>query len=731
MLGQYEPVKAREPRYSQSSVGTIHGSMGQSWSVVTWGGFLIVGLLSILVIMTGVSAEGAENVTMHPDIIPANGVSNGDVVTISVEVRNPTSKGLSGVLRMELQDNPVVTRSISIPSYSSNTHHLSAPVHFENYQARTLLVQLSIGGRIVMNSHSQLFTLNSDTKDTRVFIIDRMGGSISGLDGSIVKSAGRYTDSEIATTSLSASLMPDSVHGYSAAHTVVIYRPPTTYLTQDQKDALGAYVMQGGKLILFTGIDHEKVEENFAPFLPGDATGLELQVPSVIRMTSNESMSSFTTFQNEMANVDHAIARYDLGHGWSSILEANGSSYLATRDYGKGRIMLYTFSIGDLTDSNFSLYDKRVIVTESVKYIVGSGYDPVDDRNVLTMPWEQGGRNYIRSNILVGSLPEIYTPPVSIPTVILLIYFVAVGPGTFYYLKGRSREEAYIYILPLVVLIFSILIIAGISMVRDVDTVLHQVGVVQFDEGASSGLVTTYGYLYSGDNFHTSLSWHSPTMVHSVMESPMYEESYGYYSDDTVMRPRTSWSDQPRLHATGLDSIKVSGSKIVLDSILVQADATYFSTSTFVDASMGLEGHIEGDELVLTNSGERRLEDVILMYISPGVSTMKANHRLDDISSGKTVRLSISDITDSGTTILLRPDISNAIDEYEQSLLMAEIYDGMDDIGRLEEGSTVYVIFRFAHGVERDNIAGEPGTDPDVSESYYIGCVRLELEGVP
>lgn len=436
-------------------------------------GRLLLGIITALLILTGMpttsyaeeSDKDVENneftVTVEAGL---DGIAvEGKSMPVTVTISN-VGKDFSGILRVTIpasysQKSLAYEKSVAIPSGGTKSISMLLPdinvaaflrIELENERGKILYSQQEKISTIVVGQNAVIGILSSDYSGLNYF------------DGASINTNNGIVSSKI--IQLTADNIPDTGEGLSSCHYIIIDNYNTSQLSENQRNAIAAWVSNGGMLILGTGSKASVVLEGFRDTLCPVTTG----------GLAKRDMQLINGYSGEAVSVDAVELTAE---GWQDIQGdiAYGASALQC-GYGNGTVLVLSY---DLTMEPISSWSERDLLASGILEHAGNanthysmiyGGDEIYDEYRMENAVNGVDRNKIPNALLYAG--------------VFLVYVICIGPVAYLILKAKDKREKMWIVMPAISLAFTI-VVYGTSMIYQIHKpFVDAVSIVEFNNGS-------------------------------------------------------------------------------------------------------------------------------------------------------------------------------------------------------------------------------------------------------
>lgn len=369
--------------------------------------------------------------------------------------------------------------------------------------AQAVRVRLTDGARDLANQSVQL-TVERNI-NYLVGVIAPRSEAFAALGGLTLNSAvdeqaamlgGQQLARTITRIPMSLSDIPDRPEGLRLLDALILSGVDTSELTPDQKQALQAWVEQGGRLILGGGAGAARLLNG----LPEALTEGWLPIDSPTEISLLDALGEFG---EQAVRVPGPFTAAWPAAG-RALIEQDDRVLLAERLQGKGHV---NYAALDLSGSPFDAWAGAAAFWAKL-LTPGSAYP-------INTPPDAAPR-LLRANSLyyaLQNLPVLELPSIDWLAGLLAVYIVLVGPVNYFILrKTRRLAWGWITILGLT-LLFSAGTFAFGSSIRGGDVIINQISMLVFDARGIASPVQSYVGIFSPDRGAYTLNFPGRALV--------------------------------------------------------------------------------------------------------------------------------------------------------------------------------------------------------------------------
>lgn len=386
----------------------------------------------------------------------------GKAMPVTVTISN-AGKDFSGILRITIpasydQKSLAYEKAVAIPSGGTKSISMLLPdidtsaflrIELENEKGKILYSQQEKYTSIVVGESVVVGILSSDYSGLNYF------------DGASVSTSNGMASAKI--IQLTADNIPDVGEGLGACHYILIDNYNTSQLSEEQRNAIAAWVSNGGMLIMGTGSKASVVLEGFRDSLcPVTAGSLEKRDMLLVNGISGEAVT-----------VDSIGLTAD---GWQDIqgdIAVGASAWKC--GYGNGSVLILSY---DLAMEPISSWNERELLAAGI--LGNAGNDNIYssmfyDKSEIYDTW--------RLDTAVNGVDRNKIPNALLYAGVFLVYVICIGPVAYLVLKAKDKREKMWFVMPAVALVFTIAVYATSMIYRIHKPFIDAVSIVEFNNG--------------------------------------------------------------------------------------------------------------------------------------------------------------------------------------------------------------------------------------------------------
>lgn len=386
----------------------------------------------------------------------------GKAMPVTVTISN-TGKDFSGILRIAIpasysQKSLAYEKVVAIPSGGTKSISMLLPdidtsaflrIELENEKGKILYSQQEKYTSIVVGQNVVVGILSSDYSGLNYF------------DGASVSTSNGMLSAKI--IQLTADNIPDLGEGLGTCHYILIDNYNTSQLSEEQRNAIAAWVSNGGMLIMGTGSKASVVLEGFRDSLCPVTTGsLEKRDMQLVNGISGEAIS-----------VDSIGLTAD---GWQDIQGDIAVGAAAWKcGYGNGSVLILSY---DLAMEPISSWNERELLASGILGNAGNDniyHSMIYENSEVYDTW--------RLENAVNGVDRNKIPNALLYAGVFLVYVICMGPVAYLVLKAKDKREKMWFVMPAVALVFTIVVYATSMLYRIHKPFIDAVSIVEFNNG--------------------------------------------------------------------------------------------------------------------------------------------------------------------------------------------------------------------------------------------------------
>lgn len=514
-------------------------------------------------------------------------VVEGKSMPVTVTVGNFSGVDVSGILRITLpstydHNSLAYERAVAIPNGGEKSISFLLPkmdtsfirVELENERKKILFS---------IQEKPQILTVGQNA------VVGILSNDYSGLnyfDGAAIDTISGITSAKI--IQLTADNIPETGEGLSTCHYILIDQYNTSQLSEKQRNAIAAWVSNGGMLILGTGSKASVVLEGFqdslCPLTPGELTKQD--------MTLMNSVNGETKSVDSVALNQAGVAMQDAG--WQDVeggIATGGSAWLA--GYGAGTVLVLSY---DLAMEPITSWNEKGILAANILANAGNEdiydtmlYGGVTQYNYDGYQMEESVRGVDRNKV---PNPLLYAG-------VYLVYVICIGPVAYLILKAKDKREKMWLVMPVIAFGFTIVVFATSMLYRIHKPFIGSVAIVEY----SNGPINTRNYM----------SVRSPKGKEYVIDFADGYQSMQTWADDYMGYSNVGTTDYTcavRQEGTAV-SLYVKQTKAFEEQNLMTQKEEFQVGSGF---ATNLTCDLSGFEGTITNNTGYDLQNVVACY---------------------------------------------------------------------------------------------------------------------
>jgi hypothetical protein len=228
---------------------------------------------------------------------------------------------------------------------------------------------------------------------------------------------------------------PDRAQGWKALDALVISNVDTGTFTPEQKQALGLWLGNGGKLFVTGGIHWQETTAGLKDFLPVEVTSTK-NVPDLSALSAYIKDST-------LLEQEAILATGKLQEGANVLVKQDGIPLLVERQIGYGKVFYLA------ADPNLQPLSDWGGMKEIYSHLLA-----FKSPRAL---WADASWDAYQANNALAALPELALPSYIYVCCWLGIYILVIGPVNYLILRRIKRTELAWVTVPVLVILFSCL----------------------------------------------------------------------------------------------------------------------------------------------------------------------------------------------------------------------------------------------------------------------------------
>jgi hypothetical protein len=538
---------------------------------------LLLGILTALSGTASATAQGQPAIVVEVLAGYEGAYRLGEWFPVVVTVAND-GPDVRGVLEWRFAgrpDEPTFQRTIDLPRGSRKRVTLDV---FARDLVHSGQLRLLDGSTVLAEQTQKLEAVDQDR--FLIGVVSSDPALLNSLNALTLPSLGGA-----AVRHLTPAALPERPAALRSVNALFFHDVDTAALTPAQRDALAIWVGVGGQLVVSGGSAGQRTADGLADLLPVQLTGVVAQgdLTPLGQIAGSDLPTSATT------TLSAAQAR----DGATSLLP------------GQDLVFRWSRGAGTVTFTTFDLAGLRGWAGEPKLW--GRLLAPLD---VLAPGFDARQR---RLNLLQSALqqPSLGLPSAWALLAFLIGYIIVVGPLNYLVLRRLQRLEWAWLTVPATVLVFAVgLYVIGFGL-RDGQSQLNQVAIVQGSEGDSRGLATAFVGLFSPRRTSYTLAFPIETMVSEAR----------------------TWNDLSNEIAVA----RQGDTGVEVPDVLVDVGSfRTFMAEGAVNVSLSIQSDLRSDTSQVAgqirNTGSQALEDALIVrgtaYQTLGTISPGASHRV-------------------------------------------------------------------------------------------------------
>lgn len=371
------------------------------------------------------------------------------------------------VIRLENTGAPFTGALVIRPERSRGlTNPVTTPVELPADTSRTYTLYVSLRSftdllRVELFTPEGLVAAESEAQMSVILPRERLYVRVSdSFAANIDLSTAAATGQLVAQANLAPDSLPDHPAGLEAIDILILNRARTEGLTTAQRDALRAWVVRGGHLMVAAGAEAEATTAGVLPLLP--------VIPAQPRtLTDFSPLAALAAQPTAPTATASTIASGALQDGAQALaLTSDGQILVARRTLGSGTVDYLAF---DPTAAPFDTWAGLPSFWQTLA--------------ISTAPrpsWSSGFVNLTQGYQALEILPGVTVlPEVTAMIVFLIAYVLLIGPINYFILSRINRRELAWLTIPALILGFTAIAWATGFNLRGEEVILSRLTVVE------------------------------------------------------------------------------------------------------------------------------------------------------------------------------------------------------------------------------------------------------------
>lgn len=415
------------------------------------------------------------------------------------------------------------------------------------------------------------------------------------------------------TIKLDEKNLPNDFFSFKAFDIIIINNYDTSKLSKDQYKVLKQWVMDGGTLIVGTGVNHSKTLGIFKDdFIQGNIFDVKkINTSKIYNLATNGD-------NNNGVNLD--VLSIDVKDG-KTILEDNGVKLVQTISKGKGVAALVAFDLGQ---PPFIGWNNNTNFSVKLMGIVNPNLSAMNDVNVKNMGQQDLAYG---ANEALNLFSEIASARPSSFYLILFIYVLVVAPLSYIVLKKIDKRELMWVTVPIIAVIFGFIVFLSGSNTRLREITTNMFSTISMDmEGKAT--VNTYAGVFSPKKMKLKVESKNGEKLIPIIQQ---------YNGDPATQTTDNSDMEAKIYTDEKSSVEFVNSSIFeTKTIQIQGETTNIGK---IESNINVvNGILKG---TIKNSTNIDLIDCYLV-------TQGEYYKIDEIKSGETKELPSKAETYSG-----------------------------------------------------------------------------------
>lgn len=339
--------------------------------------------------------------------------------------------------------------------------------------------------------------------------------------------------------------LPESILGYDAVDAIVWLNADPIELIrggENKLDTLRQWVRQGGKLVICTPAEWQKVL-GFKDLLPVTIQGVhnknDLSPLMDFAHAANQPVNQI--WKSQRGQFTMALATADKNAvvaewiDWGDAVQPSRSPYLVRTGYGLGSV---TWVAQDLGDPNITLRTKV-----GWPYVWDKVLDWKNDTRVITntsppgykAPYDLGGGLDLGASFIRGMEPASRTSWfIGLAVVFFVVYWLAAGPGSYLWLAQKKQTRLSWFIFGASAVVATLVTVVVVRLVLRGDPEIQHISFVRVAPGEPAVVNSRFGlYIPRDGEQQVELRDNSPDAVSTISAfaiHPQYLKSDSRFS---------------------------------------------------------------------------------------------------------------------------------------------------------------------------------------------------------
>jgi len=419
-------------------------------------------------------------------------------------------------------------------------------------------------------------------------------------DDSTIFTALNATDplsSFVRVASLTIPDLPDRAQGWRGLDALVVSGADTGALNPDQKQALGLWLAEGGKLFVTGGTKWQASTAGLGEFLPVDLNATK-------KAASLSALAEYVGEENALEG-EAVLASGKMRAGAEILLSQDGVPLIVQKRIGFGGVIYFA---ADPALRPLSGWDGMKDV-----------YSKLLGSEAQRPSWARGAWDYYFANQALGALSELGIPSPFFICGMMGFYVIVVGPLNFLALRYFKRRELAWVTVPVLVIMFTGLAYFSGYIFRGARPILNRLVIVQAWDGVEQAQARALVGIYSPGRSKYTVEADSKFLPHPFASADLTLQA----EDDWLSLGKSAKMTVPdvRVEIGGMQAMAWDG---VVDALRIEHDLTV----NLGDSSPTLTGSI-------FNAGEYILKDAMLVTSGDWI-------RLGDLPPGTSKDVKVS-----------------------------------------------------------------------------------------
>lgn len=330
---------------------------------------------------------------------------------------------------------------------------------------------------------------------------------------------------ELQQVNISTEDLPDKWIGLDSADLVIISTEQIPRLSKCQEEALISWVASGRGIIIF-GVINQPLSETEL---------LKRLLPVTIGVSENLSeLKSLSELSQESLQCEEGfvVTRCRLKNRSLAIYQEGDLPLISQKGYGLGTVIYLAF---DFQSPSFLAWKG----SDNLWKKLMPGFEEQLVRKANIHQTYHGEWQFdTRVMRLAGKIPEMRIPPLGMILVFLMIYILALVPGTYLILKKSNRSELSWLVIPILVVVFSIIFYLYGGNFKGEETAVSEISITSSTPDHPESFVTSYLGIFSPAKDTYDLSFQDRDIFIKEIASKPYQEPFSRRFEHHILQGR-------------------------------------------------------------------------------------------------------------------------------------------------------------------------------------------------